>query len=281
MEGDILEFFCRHLIGICWYEGRLNDNGEFTDEPTFYGASGFLLQLYDDLPGSIALITAGHVFTDYHERMAEPQMGATQHSLFDIWGPHSSCEHRIPFNLFEYPVFYIYEKTLGFDFAVVHLPILVKRSLAQSTIPFTKTNWVHQSGITFDYYAMLGLPNEDAVQFTDNKNNLKSIATVQNPALLFLNPCNLPSEITPSTNPQFVAKIDDRVDLKSIVGMSGGPIFGFRRSENGQIAYWPVAIQSRWLPGKRIVIGSFVAPIAAEIEQCISRESKSGNTESK
>ena len=85
MVDDILEFFCRHLIGIGWYEGELNNDGEFTSRPTFYGASGFLLQLHDDLPGSWALITAGHVFTDYRKRMSTPKMGAKNHSLLDIW----------------------------------------------------------------------------------------------------------------------------------------------------------------------------------------------------
>ena len=33
MARDVLEFFCRHLIGIGWYEGTLNDDGEFINEP--------------------------------------------------------------------------------------------------------------------------------------------------------------------------------------------------------------------------------------------------------
>ncbi|MCX7428895.1 MAG: hypothetical protein NTW96_25120 [Planctomycetia bacterium] len=105
MTGDVLEFFCRHLIGIGWYEGTLNDAGEFAARPTFYGASGFVLQLHDDLPGSWALITAGHVFTDYKERHSDLKIGARNHSLFDVWGPRARGNHRIPFDLFDTPAF--------------------------------------------------------------------------------------------------------------------------------------------------------------------------------
>lgn len=278
MGADILEFFCRHLIGIGWYEGRVNEDGEFAETPIFYGASGFLLQLHDELPGSCALITAGHVFADYKQRMSETKMGAKNHSLLDIWGPRSRCYEPIPFHLFDTPVHVRYDKELGVDFAVVPLPDLVLKLLGQTIIPFTKANWVLQSDITFDFFAMLGLPNECAQQITNHKNAVESVTTFQNPAMLFLDPCELPSEITPASNPQFVARIDLRADLDSIVGMSGGPILGFRKNADGQFAYWPVAIQSRWLSDSRIVVGTFVAPIAAAIEQEIEQFVAQGPT---
>ena len=64
---------------------------------------------------------------------------------------------------------------------------------------------------------------------------------------------------------------NSNVDLESVVGMSGGPIIGIRHNSNGQLAYWPVAMQSRWLPDQRIVIGSLIAPMAADVENWIQR----------
>ena len=124
--------------------------------------------------------------------------------------------------------------------------------------------------MTVDFFAILGLPNENAEQITNRKDGIGSTTTFQNPALLLLDPCQLPSGIKPATNSQFVAKIGaPRADLCSIVGMSGGPILGFRKNADGQLAYWPVAIQSRWFRDSRIVIGTCVAPVAAEIERHI------------
>ncbi len=268
MAKDVLESLCRHLIGLGWYEGQVKDDGQFSAEPMFCGASGFVLQLHDDLPASCALITAGHVFADSEQRLSDPKMAARNHSLFDVWGPHARCDHRIPFDFFDTPAFVSFDKKVGVDFAVVPLPELIRRLIAQTTVPFTKNNWIHQSEVSsFDFFVMLGLPNEDMQQVTNKKEGIASITTFQNPALLFLEPCELPSGITPASNPQFVARIDPRADLGNIVGMSGGPIFGFRKSADGQLAYWPVAIQSRWLPKRRIVIGTYLPPIAASIEQ--------------
>lgn len=269
-HGRLLEFFCRHLIGIGWYEGTLNAAGEFTTKPTFWSASGFVLRLHSDVTESWALITAGHVIAKYKKRLSRPKMGAKHHSLFDVWGPHSDCDHRIPFNLFDTPALVKFDKDVGVDFAVVPLPGLVRDLISQTTTPFTKKNWIHQSNVSFDFFAMLGLPNETAEQFTHHKDGMESITSFQHPALMFLESCELPTGITPATNPQFVARIDPRVGLVSPVGMSGGPILGFRKNTDGQFAYWPVAIQSRWVEQSRIVIGTFIPPIAASIEQFLA-----------
>jgi hypothetical protein len=45
--------------------------------------------------------------------------------------------------------------------------------------------------------------------------------------------------------------------------MSGGPIFGFRRNEDGRLSYHVVALQSWWDEDKRIVFGCSV-PFFAE-----------------
>ena len=146
------------------------------------------------------------------------------------------------------------------------MPFFIFQLLIQTTVPFTKSNWVHQGKLNFDYYAMLGLPIEDAEQIKGNQGNLKKVSTFQNPALLSLEPCPLPRDILPASNPQFVARISNETP-RSIQGMSGWPIFGFKKNAAGQLAYWPVAIQSQWLPERRIVIGTMIPSIASEIEQ--------------
>ena len=118
---------------------------------------------------------------------------------------------------------------------------------------------------------MIGLPNCEAEQLTFNEGNRDAIVTFQNPVLIFLQSCDIPNDVAPSSRPQFCGRINSNVNLSSIVGMSGGPIIGFRRNTDGQLAYWPVAVQSRWLPERKIVIGSLIAPIAADVEEWIQR----------
>ena len=266
MLNDLRKFLCRHLIGIGWYEGYVNANGEFTKEPTFYGASGFLLQFYEDLPDSLCLITAGHVFTDYQERKTKDNYKAKDCNLFDQWGPNSTCFKPIPFNIFESDVLSVCDEANGRDFALVPLPYLFRQLFSQTTTPFTRNDWIYQNTIDFDWYAMLGLPNEEAEQRTGNQKNRKMITTFQNPELLYLEPCALPEDIPSASNPQFVGRITNQ-SLESIQGMSGGPIFGFKSIPGGQQKYWPVAIQSRWLRQSRIVVGTMIRIFALEVER--------------
>jgi len=99
---------------------------------------------------------------------------------------------------------------------------------------------------------------------------MKMLTTFQNPAVLFVKHGELPSNATPKSNPQFVGKINEKADVKNIVGMSGGPILGFRKDANG-LHYWPVAIQSSWFANKRIVVGTPLPAVAATIENEIER----------
>jgi|GEM_PF-2500042 len=269
-ESAILAFFCRHLVGIGWYEGATNSSGDFTQHPTFYGASAFLMQLHPEIP-TLSLITAGHVFSDYARRMKSIGIVSRAHSLFDTWGSESVCKERIPFNCFDAPAIHEYDATVGLDFAAALLPELVQRLLSQTILPFTKANWVHAGDMQFDFFAMIGLPNCEAQQRTFTKDSREAVVTFQNPVVIFLQSCAEPDGVTPSSRPQFYGKIHSNVDLESVVGMSGGPIIGFRHNSNGQLAYWPMAIQSRWLSGQRIVIGSLIAPIAADVENWIQR----------
>ena len=63
---------------------------------------------------------------------------------------------------------------------------------------------------------------------------------------------NSPSTAAPTVFPRFVATLPDGLPLKSVSGMSGGPISGFRR-EPQFARTWIVALQSSWVPERRIV----------------------------
>ena len=57
--------------------------------------------------------------------------------------------------------------------------------------------------------------------------------------------------------------------LKTLVGMSGGPIYGFRRTDNGQMSYHVVAIQSMWRERSNLVFGCSVPFFAEALHQIV------------
>ena len=260
---DFTEFFSRHLVGLCWYEGPVNRKGEFSENPIFQCASGFLLQVEDRL----RLVTAGHVLTEIEDSLKKNGHVAQQHSLFDIWSPRCTVKERIPFDFSDAPSIVEYDPTLGVDIAVIELPDLYLKMLSQTIEPFTHENWIHQSNVQFDFYAILGIPGEAATQVLDGN----SITTYPQPQVIFVETAPLDAEIHIDTPvPQFFGKIMEIDPIGDIGGTSGGPILGFREEPNGQLRYWPVAVQSRWRQGSRTITGTSLPHFAMALHQWLA-----------
>jgi len=62
-----------------------------------------------------------------------------------------------------------------------------------------------------------------------------------------------------------VGQIPNDVNIKDISGMSGGPICGFRRDDEGRWRFYIVALQSRWRRDSRITFGCHLAPFAENL----------------
>jgi hypothetical protein len=67
----------------------------------------------------------------------------------------------------------------------------------------------------------------------------------------------------------FIGQLDPALDLKSVKGMSGGPIFGFCREP--QLRYWVVALQSSWNAEKRIVYGCSLPVLASLMTEWVRK----------
>ena len=161
------EFFSRHLIGLCWYEGPANDTGEFTQKPTFRFASGFLLEIEE----RNCLVTAGHVLIKLRERLQETGHIIKHPSLIDVWSPRSTFKERIPFDFTKAETLFCeFEPNHGVDIALIELPCVYQNLLSQTIKPFTHERWIHQHKVKFDFYAILGFPGEIVVEEKNNNN---------------------------------------------------------------------------------------------------------------
>ena len=260
---DFTEFFSRHLIGLCWYEGPVDEDGNFTRTPIFRCASGFLLQVED----RYCLVTAGHVLTEIADRLEANGHAAQQHSLFDIWSPRCTVKERIPFDFTDASAIVQNDPTLGIDIAVIELPELYLKTLSQTIEPFTHERWIHQSDVEFDFYAILGIPAEAATQEVGGM----SITTYPQPQVIFVEGAQPVVEGEGKIRlPQFFGKILPGDPIGDIGGTSGGPILGFRKNEDGQLHYWPVAVQSRWRSASRTITGTSLPHFAMALHEWLA-----------
>lgn len=118
---------------------------------------------------------------------------------------------------------------------------------------------MHQADVSFDGHAMLGLPEEltsSVVSPAGSGAVLPTMFAVQSLSVP-------PHDSRPTLYPRFVGAIDPDLPLKSLKGMSGGPIFGFNFDGEGT-RYWLVAIQSSWDRAQSLVYGCPI-PILASL----------------
>jgi hypothetical protein len=92
-------------------------------------------------------------------------------------------------------------------------------------------------------------------QFVEVKNGASSRDLELSKSLVSLAVTEIPRpEFTNKSEGLFYGQLSGLVaDLTDINGMSGGPIFGFKRGEDGRMRYWVIALQSGWFPDKRII----------------------------
>lgn len=136
-------------------------------------------------------------------------------------------------------------------------PYYVRLLAANGAVALEEVNWARQDRVTFDFYAMLGFPEE----FVSETVNDAGEGFVY-PTMFRVHRLEPPPEDTPVTrHPRFVGRIDQELPLNSVKGMSGGPIFGFTIGED--IRYWVVALQSTWRPTSRIVYGCSLPVLAS------------------
>lgn len=241
-DSEGLQYFCRHLVGLCvTYRHKTSDDQDKPDR--FAACSGTLIVIR----GAVCFLTAGHVLKALDDLRAE----ITSAALADIFGMGRVCDHPIPFDLRGAKMHYVDED--GLDFGVIVLAPYYVRLLAKNgVVALEEKNWIHQSNVTFDGYAILGFPAEFGSERVSEDGEGMVV-----PSMFRVHRLESPPEATELTRyERFVGRIDRELPLKSVEGMSGGPIFGFNFGPPTR--YWIVALQSSWLPDQHIV---FACPL--------------------
>lgn len=248
-----LQFFCRHLVGLCVTYRYKDAPADEADR--FASYSGTLIAIAH----SVHFLTAGHVLRHLEkEVLTNERIEITSAVLADTFGLNRICDLPIPFDLRSARFFFIDDDDDGLDFGIMSLAPYYVRLLAKNgVVALDEKNWAHQSTLEFDFYSMLGFPDELTSKRVPASGDAL-VAPVMFPVRRLPSP---PPDRDPTQHPQFVGQLD-QLPLQSIKGMSGGPILGFKLGAEG-LRYWIVALQSSWHPQRRIVYGCSLPLLAS------------------
>ena len=185
------------------------------------------------------LVTAGHIFKYWKQAINSGDVVVVGRALADYFGTDVTFDHPLPFDLFDQDAIHIFDKTRKLDFALVPLNDLIRQGLEKNCVMPMEINWGRKGLDDFDAYGVVGFPEE----YSGPIDAIEQASGQVRPVYV---PLQLQDVPTPDDQfPRFIAKIKDMGNQKSIVGMSGGPIFGYRKRED-EIEYEIVAIQSTW-----------------------------------
>ncbi|MCQ3972403.1 MAG: hypothetical protein DPW09_03030 [Anaerolineae bacterium] len=255
IHDELIGFFHRHLVPIFFTFEKEKDIQNFV-------VTAFVLSVLDQW----FLITAGHCIREIEKLTDSYGYKIVGCQLIDFLGLGATNQRPIPF-VYEGSHPTCLSDNYAFDYGVMVLSGYYKKLLQANNIQaLNEEVWKKQPN-KVDLYMLLGIPAElvkvdpDIIEIVPTLHTIESVS-------------QKPDGFTETDAPLFYGKIALNNDLKSIKGMSGGPIFAFSRNEQGELRYWLTALQSRWLPETHFIaacptnlLGHFLESITLQINQ--------------
>jgi hypothetical protein len=265
-EGDrLIRFMFRHFLSLGWHVQPIDRQGNATGPSTGICTSGCLFEYR----GLYSILTAGHVLKYIEKEFLKSGKYAVHGCcLLDSFGHEAVSKHPIPFVYEDAATFFIDDESEGLDFGLVSLSQYYLALIEKNgVVPIREENWRNQGQAQIEWYAMMGLPSCHT-KVTNQAVGGRSFTDYGvSPTILRINRLDkAPADSRKTSYERFVGQIEGRVPIGDIAGMSGGPIVGFGKSD-GRDAYWVVAIQSGWLPRRRITFGCPVPTIGGLLDE--------------
>jgi hypothetical protein len=270
METDkaksAVAFMSRHFVALaCEYESVNRDGSVHARGTAVY--SGFVMRIY----GHTFWVTAGHCLKEeLDENIDKGTLRITGGGFMDFFGHEATHHHRVPYTYEAHSALYIEEPENGLDFALLMLDELLERQFAANKlVPITRDNWIHQPRLSFEFYRMLGIPKQCVFpgQTFDEVSVQQVMIAVDRLAIDDVG--EPPFGVEVPSKAWFVGRLHPEAEINDIRGMSGGPIFGFRRDACGKLLYHAVAVHSRWWDKSRTIFGCSIPYFAEAIHRQI------------
>ncbi len=251
----LFQHLCRHLVCLIYkHEAKRPVDAEGRRVGF---ASGFIMEFQ----GAWFLATAGHFMQELEDLRRDRPDRKIEVTIADSFGEGVIDDTMIPLSYFDSPRHHAYDDEHGIDFGLIHLPDNTCDLLASNgRIPVIESHWRDWSDVKFASHSIFGVLAEGS---HETPNNGMYLRTAQFDLSPFEKP---PQQFARFVQPMRFFKITNLGDTKSIVGMSGCPIIGFRVNwEVEQMSYFFLGIQSGWLPDSKILYSCDLAYIAKDL----------------
>lgn len=249
-ESDFVELMCRHFVAL-GYKYRTFEKDRTICHEGINAISGFIIEIQNIWYWT----TAKHCLEEIESLIKYEKMEVDGYWLLDYFGTDSSFEHGIPFSEYVKDSITVDSPNKVLDICFIKLTTNQREQLeANSIMPITAVQ--DQDGLIPEctFFKMLGLPIGSISEDGDITPQLFSIELIDDEKEI--------SKLKNKDTDEYYTKEDglfaiinlgnSQVDIK---GTSGGPIYGFRKTESGRMVYTVIAIQSKWFKENKIIIG--------------------------
>ncbi len=262
--ADAVKAMGRHLVCLVASYVQLDEKGQRVGDEKIATFSGFIMSFLD----LWFFVTAGHALKEGIDDKVKTGLVKLHYvGLHDSFGAEAKSQLPTLIDYESTPKWYVDDRTLGLDIGIMYLRPFYRAGLERNGImPIKEENWKNQPQEVLEDYFLFGLPEEQVGLIEHAPGLLGDWLSVPiNVHLLPVTWTGKPHRvIPPSEFPWFIGEVTLWFGVKSIVGMSGGPIFGFKAMPNGERRYWVVALQSWWDGDTRTIYGCPV-PIFATL----------------
>jgi len=262
----------RHLVCLAFTYAWLDEKGNTYGKQHFYACTAFVIEI----DGIWFLTTAGHVLKeDIHDPVKKGQIKILSCKFADYFGMNAKVRIPTPFEYEGALKTWVDDRKIGLDLGLIHLRQQYRDQMAANgVLPVAEENWSGQGPLDFDACGLYGFPSDLTHKGSPAVETDEAMQGSVHPVYISLQPEPNPGVPIPkSILPWFVGRLNPHPAVPDIKGMSGAPIFGFRRGRDGQLRHWIIALQSRWDRDKKIIFGCPV-PNFAEIVQALLRRNR-------
>lgn len=251
-------FLGRHFVCLAFFD----EPNDIKNVKHAVGASYFTVTAtVFSVQGHWFFLTAKHCFDEIDERLQKGDRRISRCEIYDSFGDLAEHQHPVPFDYSSSIKIKIGEDG-DFDVGAIFISKATRELLTKNGIvPLSERAWRDTVPEQCDYYAVVGIPTNT---LDDASALISKSASRFDIELLFVGVDRLadrPEGIDERQTERFYGKLrlpdESQGSRKSVnlFGMSGGPIFGFKRDTAGNFKYWIIAMQSTWLPSQNIITG--------------------------
>lgn len=214
-----------------------------------YFFSGFVMQF----GRSWFWVTAGHIIKNIEEHLAQGVV--SRFRLIDHYGFGGDHSNAVPFDYEGAWRYYVFDEVEGLDFGAVEIGSFYRQTLEANEVAVVrKADWRMLNPCRFPSFVVTGLAEDSIERSKTYKSDHYVVRGKAVPSLVLCSQVEVPEDWERPYQ-RIAGNISPNWPAGSIVGMSGGPVFGLR---NRPYRTRVIGVQSSWRKAERV---SLVCPI--------------------